>query len=427
MALDKYKNYFDNLYINVDSNIRLDINQRICILSSPKHELVIAGAGSGKTTTVAAKIKFMVDILNVKPESILLLSYTNEAVNEMKNIIVNKFKINADIMTFHKFAILLLGGHKNIKEFIVYDDIIDKYTLKEKLFLHIYLYVFSSLTTVDIKCKTKKFHDVFYSFEQDCNKYFFEHLPLRKSIKSFLFKINSNNYFKNMSNMITFDSLIYEACKLNSYDKHYKFVLIDEYQDISNLRFDFIKKYISKENSKLMCVGDDWQTIFSFASSNISNIINFKNVFNDSLVLKITNTYRNSQELIDIAGDFIMKNDSQIKKRLKSTKRLEDPIIFIKYSNKEELIRNISCEIDAIIHKKIAFISRYNFDINLILDNDTFKLINNRIIYKDEKEIVFYTIHTSKGLGFDYVFILNHNKGYYGFPSMRKSKGIFKK
>lgn len=427
ISLEKYKNYFDNVYINVDSNIRLDTNQRIAILSLPKNELIIAGAGSGKTTTIAAKIKFMVEILNIKPIDILLLSYTNEAVAEMKHIIVDKFLINVNIMTFHKFAILLLNYHKNIRNFIDYHDVIAKYEKKEKIFLLSYLYSFSDLSFNDIKSVNTKFIEKFYEFEKDCNKYFYENLKLKHSIRALIFKKNAQNYVEKLNeNMITFDSLIYEAFKLNEYKKHYKYILVDEYQDISNLRFNFIKKYVEIENSKLMCVGDDWQTIFSFASSNINNILNFKVAFNDSLILKIINTYRNSQELIDIVGKFIMKNNQQLKKRLRSIKHINNPIIFIKYSSKNDLIQKLSSELERIIDKKIAFISRYIFDIKMIIDNNIFKIKNNSLVYKDKKEIKFYTIHTSKGLGFDYVFIINHKTGYYGFPPKRKSNTIFK-
>ena len=115
-ALLIYKNYLDNLFLKVDSNIRLDINQKIAVLSQNKNVLIIAGAGSGKTTTVAAKIKFMVDILKINPSEILLLSYTNEAVLEMKKIICDKFDIDVTILTFHKFAILLTQNKKKIVE-----------------------------------------------------------------------------------------------------------------------------------------------------------------------------------------------------------------------------------------------------------------------------------------------------------------------
>ena len=427
MALGFYKNYFDNLYINVDSNICLDINQRIAILTNSKNELIIAGAGSGKTTTIAAKIKFMVDILKINENSILLLSYTNEAVLEMKKIIVFNFKINVNILTFHKFAILLLNSIKNIKEYLNHKEVLKNYNVKEKAILFLFLITFYDLKPINIKKKDSEFINAFNNFQKDFNKYYYETLKLKKSIGSYFFRKVSETYFKkSYRNSITFDSLIYEAYKKENYNYHFKYILIDEYQDISNLRFKFIKNYVSKENSKLMCVGDDWQTIFSFASSNINNILDFDKSFNDAKILKIVNTYRNSQELIDIAGDFVMKNACQIKKRLKSTKNLKNPIELIEYKNKNDAINKISEIIENIGNKKIAFLGRYKFDVDSFIDDKIFKLNGNKIIFKDTQEIYFYTIHSSKGLGFDYVFILNHKKGYYGFPPRRKIFSFFK-
>ena len=425
-ALDLYKSYLDNIYIDVDSNIRLDVNQKIAILTSSQNELIIAGAGSGKTTTIAAKIKFMVDILKIKPSDILLLSYTNEAVSEMQRIIVSKFKINVKILTFHKFAILLLNNHENIRETIEYESVKNNFSKIEKVLLFTFLYLFYDLTIIDVKKRDNKFKSAFNLFQNDYQKYYFENLKLKNNLKSKIFKYIGTRLLKRqITDTLTFDSLIYKASLLNEFNNKFKFILIDEYQDISNLRFSFIKKYADLNNSFLTCVGDDWQTIFSFASSNINNILNFSSVFSDSKILKITNTYRNSQELIDIAGSYIMTNEKQIKKRLKSKKHLNHPVETISYTSKENMIQELERIIDNIKDKSIAFLLRYKNDINDIIDNKVFQVENNKLIYKSIKEIYFYTIHASKGLGFDYVFVLNNKNGYYGFPPKRKQKSFF--
>ena len=228
---------------------------------------------------------------------------------------------------------------------------------------------------------------------------------------------------------ITFDELIEEAIKLDKYEYHFKYILIDEYQDISNQRFFLINKYVKIENSKLMCVGDDWQTIFSFASSNIQKILNFHKAFSDVKILKILMTYRNSQELVDIAGNFVMKNKRQITKKLRSIKHLNHPVEMLYFKNKKDKILKIGAILDALFRNnpnlKIAFLARYKFELKELIDNKNFYYENN-ILYYRQKEILFYTIHTSKGLGFDYVFILNNKKGYYGFPPKRINRSLFK-
>ena len=425
IALKKYKNYFDNLYLNIDSNINLDINQRLAIITNSRSELIIAGAGSGKTTTIAAKIKFMVEILNINPNEILLLSYTNEAVKEMQKIIVDNFKIKVKILTFHKFALLLLDNHEKIVENISYQNIVTYFNKMQRIGFNIYFYLFYDLKIKDIITKNLRYKEVFNRFQVDVNKYYFENLKMTKNLKSFCFKKISSIYNRYQLYFNTFDSIIYKASVLKNNKYHFKYILIDEYQDISNLRLNFIKNYVKSENSKLMCVGDDWQTIFSFASSNINNILNFDKSFEDAKILKITNTYRNSQELIDLAVDFIMKNKMQIKKKLRSKKQISNPIKIVYYANKEDLIIKLKTIIESIINTKIAFIGRYKIDVNKVVDNKIFKLKDGAIIFSDKKEIPFFTIHSSKGLGFDNVFLVNNDKGYYGFPPKRKEKSIF--
>lgn len=162
-----YKNYLNNIYLNVDSKIKLDLNQKIAILTQNKNLLIIAGAGSGKTTTVAAKIKFMVDILKIDPSEILLLSYTNEAVLEMKKIICEKFNIKVSILTFHKFAILLTANKKRIIDKIDNEHFLRSCKIYFKLKLNFYLYLFYDLEFKDLKEKTLKWQKALDDFISD--------------------------------------------------------------------------------------------------------------------------------------------------------------------------------------------------------------------------------------------------------------------
>ena len=91
-----------------------------------------------------------------------------------------------------------------------------------------------------------------------------------------------------------------------------------QYQDISKIRFNLIKEIKNQSHAKLMCVGDDWQSIYRFAGSDIDLFTNFEKYVGYYELLKIEKTYRNSQELIDIAGKFVMKNEKQLSKNLKS-------------------------------------------------------------------------------------------------------------
>ncbi len=433
LALYKYKNYLDNLFCFTDASIKLDINQKIVILTQNKNILVLAGAGSGKTTTIAAKIRFMIEILRIDPQDICLISYTNYAVLEMCKIIKGYFNIDINILTFHKFAIKLLNNKRTIVERIDFTDLIQKYSFFPKFLLFSYLYLFYNVQIKDFNERfSNKLINAFEDFQDDCNKKYYENKIIKKRLMGLTFYINYKYYqmyLKKEKEVITFDQLIEEACLLNKYRYNFKYLIIDEYQDISNQRLRFISKYLKVENAKLMGVGDDWQTIFSFASSNISNILDFQNKFIDVRILKILMTYRNCQQLIDVAGQFVMKTSYQIKKALKSSKSIQNPIIFVKYTSRQEKVRKIVEILKKIYEKegvKVAFLLRYNNEINEILDNENFIMCADKLYFQNSKQIFYHTVHTAKGLGFDYVFILNNTNTYYGFPSNRKQRSVFK-
>ncbi len=109
------------------------------------------------------------------------------------------------------------------------------------------------------------------------------------------------------------------------------YIIVDEYQDISRQRFELVTALSEVTNAKIIAVGDDWQSIYAFSGSDITLFTKFAEKMGYAKLLKIVNTYRNSQEVIDIAGNFIQKNKMQITKELKSPKRIEDPVIIYTY------------------------------------------------------------------------------------------------
>lgn len=143
--------YFDNMFKGIDDNIILDENQRKIILTDEKYQMVIAGAGSGKTTTISAKVNYIIDKLKIKDEEIIVISFTNKAVEELDSRINKDFGHKVKIMTFHKL------GYEIIKEntdkppkIITENSIIKEYIEKEvinhhktlKNFLDLYIYYF---------------------------------------------------------------------------------------------------------------------------------------------------------------------------------------------------------------------------------------------------------------------------------------------
>ena len=250
---------------------------------------------------------------------------------------------------------------------------------------------------------------------------------------------------------IDFEDMINEA--VNVLDKKiaendmlpYDYIFVDEYQDISLQRFDLCQKLSQVSNAKIVAVGDDWQSIFRFSGAQIDLFTKFEEKMKYANILKITRTYRNSQELIDIAGGFVMKNKSQITKDLKSTKSIKDPVILMSYDDSYEkddkkhgpfyrLGEAIEYSLDDIVSKNgmdktVLLIGRYNFDgWNLSKLDDFFLWEKNRLKSKKypNLNISFMTAHASKGLGMDNVIIINGKDDVLGFPSKIEDDPVMK-
>ena len=150
--LTKYKKYFDTMFKKIDSNIVLDENQRKVILTDKCHLLVVAGAGSGKTTTMSAKVKFLIEKRNVDPKKIMVISFTNKASDEIAHRIHHDFGFKGvNVCTFHKLGMKILRANKE-KISIIDDeeknkifDIFMNELFKNKRKLKEYIHVFDEL------------------------------------------------------------------------------------------------------------------------------------------------------------------------------------------------------------------------------------------------------------------------------------------
>lgn len=245
--------------------------------------------------------------------------------------------------------------------------------------------------------------------------------------------VEYENYLK-QKGLIDFNDMINMAREIIEKDNlmfNYKYIIIDEYQDISVSRYKLIKAIRDRSNSKVICVGDDWQSIYRFAGSDIDLFTNFKEYFGYYELLKIENTYRNSQELVDIAGKFIMENPNQLGKNLKSTKKHDSPLRIFTYN--ETPSTALKRAIEEIVNcfgknSKITILGRNNFDIDNIENDMEDSQKEFRVIEKNSDKMVVYrkypnlaidylTAHRSKGLEADNVIVINLENNPYGFPN----------
>ena len=415
---------------------RLDNEQRQIVVTDEEKTLVIAGAGSGKSLTIIGKIKYLIERKNINQKDILCISFTNEACNSLKNKLKKYYDYDINVLTFHKLGLNIIKDNNIqynitneylefiIKEILEQDEIkkyLKKYYSKEYIsqldkligtFIHLYK---SSYKNLDYYKKILK---------KTINK---KELILLKII----YKIHSIYELELKSlGEIDFDDMLHNANEIVVKDglkKKYKYIIIDEYQDTSYVKFNLIKNILDKSNAHLLAVGDDFQSIYRFTGCNLDIFINFKKYFSDAHVMKIQNTYRNSSELINITSKFILKNKKQIKKNLHSNKHLNNPIKYIYYNNKKIIFKNLIIDIYNKNKKEIMILGRNNKDIYSVIDKD-FILNGTDLTYIKNKDIKmkYYTVHKSKGLESDNVIIINMEDKLLGFPSQIEDDKILR-
>lgn len=628
------KEYLENMYKGIDDNIHLDKEQIKAILADEDYSLIIAGAGTGKTTTMVSKVKYLVDIKKVDPQKILVMSFSKKAVEELEKRIVLDFEIPVKATTFHSLGLSYVRKiFKDRKCYVVDNNVRNNIFLeyfKERIFpyknkIKELLDIFSSeelngnFVFLDFFKENYDKYEDFNSYFEDYKKYKFSQVDdieqfvknlvdkklnqeyiytikgdLVKSkgeaiISNFLFCNNIEYKYEKIYKKILDDNKIYKpdftldlggeevyieyfglstykdeeklrynkirkikedyhkihhnkfikidyypgenieetlreellkmgfALKPKSYEEIYNYMLdnnpswsfhkfeqflynaidfiksskyrdnykeiiskkinelanpliarrqayyindfylyyqfklfgsldygfdfsdlifyankyinnvnstkieyliIDEYQDISEERYNLIKNIVKINNCKVLAVGDDWQSIYSFSGSKIEYTYDFEKYFEGAKLLKIVNTYRNSQELINYSGNFIMKNEDQIKKQLVSNKELLKPIKFVMFDDPFEY---------DVLKETILNIHKHNKDHNILIlarNNNTIKKCYECPELKDEigTKIKFVgyedididgmTIHKSKGLSADEVIVIGLSNNF---------------
>lgn len=647
------KEYLDGILKDVDPVIMLDEDQRKVVLTDEDYSLVIAGAGAGKTTTVAAKVKYLVEKQGIKPSQILVVSFTNKAVNELKEKIQGALGIPCPIATFHSTGNAVI--HVNSPEeklnivdnsrlyFVIRDyfreSIMKNESIVNKLIMFFASYFdapyegddlnafFNNIAKANystmrsdledfkrevIDARTKKsvtiqneilrshqeveianflyLNQIDYDYEpiyqyhvlsarkpytpdfmirkgekiaylehfgisengendrysqEEIDRYkkavndkvrlhrkhettliytfssyndrrpLLTHLKEELEAKGFELKARSNKeimemlvageenrYTRKLINLVCrfisnfkvngyqveefnrmyhstqnvrsrlfleicndcyleyerwlkenkavdFEDMINESARILREVKEmkqkldFKYIIVDEYQDISRQRFDLTKALSEVTNAKIIAVGDDWQSIYAFSGSDITLFTKFAETMGYAKMLKIVKTYRNSQEVIDIAGSFIQRNTEQIEKQLISPKRIEDPILIYTYDGtlkKSDQKRRsganyaLALAVETVLGKileykkkekkkpgTILLLGRFGFDGEHLERSGLFEYVNRGGKIKSVKypklDITFMTAHSSKGLGYDDVIIINGKNELYGFPS----------
>ena len=433
--------------LNKINGYPLDENQSRVVLSNDLATLVIAGAGSGKSLTIIGKIVYLVKVCNINPNDILCISFTNDATINLKNNIKKNYNFDIDIYTFHKLSLSILKSH-NIKYTIAKEDLLtdiieiffNEVIPTNKIYQKAIYYILGKTSNEKEILNLKRLITTFINLYKSNNYPITYYLSILKKIK---FTFNLKEYIKNKylillifnihimyqdelnkESSLDFNDMINKTVEVLdnlSLKKKWKYIIVDEYQDTSLTKFNLIKKIIDICNANFLAVGDDFQSIYRFTGCNLHIFLNFTKYFNYSKIMPIINTYRNPQELINIAGKFIMKNKYQQKKRLVSNKRLSNPVIIYYSNNKVSLLKEILTTIES---KDIMVLGRNNKDILKYIDN-TYKQDNDIYTYQNTS-FRYLTIHKSKGLESENIILINMEDKLLGLPTKIKDEKILR-
>lgn len=444
----------DCLLDNVNG-FALDDLQRSVVTCDLKRVLVSAGAGSGKSLTIIGKIRYLIEILGFDEKEIICISFTNEATLSLKNKLSSNYGYDVPCYTFHKLGLEILDGYNyKISDTGLLMYIIDEFFrgfIDDENKKRVLVYFGIMYTEFNFRKKYslidedsfREFKELIFKFINlfKANDYspedFVLFLKVEKSyrMRAFLIITYYVYYFYQNElvsrNEIDFSDMISRATRVVSdcgYGKRVRYIIIDEFQDTSLVRFNLIRALLLATGASLLVVGDDFQSIYRFTGCDLDLFLNFNDMYQDSKVLKILNTYRNSQELIDIAGGFVMKNKNQLVKELRSDKRCDFPLRFVYYRN---FVRSFILLIEHIFSstsKSIMVLGRNNFDVNVLLNSNKFFMNGTSLVYKDNPDIkmTYLTVHRSKGLEDDYVIVINMRDDKLGFPNKIKDDKVLR-
>lgn len=222
---------------------------------------------------------------------------------------------------------------------------------------------------------------------------------------------------------IDFDDMILQATEVvnNLKSYKYKYIIVDEFQDISQSRAKFLQSLIKHGDSKMFAVGDDWQAIYRFAGCDISIFLCFDKYFEDTVKNYITSTHRNSQELQNVVEPFITANPEQYIKHIKSDLHQEYPVRVV-YHNGDKVVAFDQAlkEIETINPSaSVLVLGRNRHDIDDMISRRIQVRNYDEIIHSDYRfmQISYKTVHQSKGLECDYVILISGEDAVSGFPN----------
>ena len=300
----------------------LNNEQKSAVLHDKGPLLILAGAGSGKTSVLTTKIAYLIKERNVNPKNILAITFTNKAAKEMKTRvidIVGSVGYDIQISTFHSFGLRIvkenyerLGFEKNFT--IIDSD--DSLTLIKK--------ILKELNIDSSRYNPKFLKNQISSAKNEMvtpEKY---QMLVNDDISEITHKVYKKYQDSLMrNNSLDFDDLLIMPIKLfdkypevlTSYQELFKYVFIDEYQDTNEAQY-ILSKMICDKHKNICVVGDDSQSIYSWRGANFKNILNFEKDYKDAKVILLEQNYRSTKNILNAANSVIKNNIKRKDKNL---------------------------------------------------------------------------------------------------------------
>lgn len=302
---------------------KLNERQKEAVLATEGPVLVLAGAGSGKTTVLVNRIAYMISEKHIRPWNILAITFTNKAAREMKERIERLLGDTAKDMwigTFHSVCVRILRSCIDLlgysRDFVIYDTADTKTVMKE------------CLRELDIDEKSFPVRNVLSIISNAKNDLMdaatFENVYKSDYRMSIIAKIYYRYQTKlRKNNAVDFDDIILNTVKilsenpdvLSKYQDKFQYILVDEYQDTNNSQYLLIN-LLAQANRNLCVVGDDDQSIYKFRGANIGNILNFEDDYSDVQKITLDQNYRSTQNILDAANSVISNNKGRMGKSL---------------------------------------------------------------------------------------------------------------
>ena len=314
--------------------------------------LILAGAGSGKTTTIISRLAYLIEQVGIPASNTLTLTFTNKAAKEMRErslAMMDNLSYPPLLCTFHKFGLLflkfnihLLGRQNN---FVVIDTDDKKRIIKKinselptpLIASEISRYK-NSLMTPDEAYKQAEL----YNYQQIANVY------------------SEYEKYLNENNLVDFDDLIALTFKLldenpelaKTTSQKYQYIMIDEYQDTNELQLRLIQKLCTSHNN-ICVVGDDDQSIYGWRGAHIRNIMEFDQDFTGCEVFKLEENYRSRKPILEVANGLIEHNRSRLGKKLLPTRGGGDDVSVLNSNDENEEARKIATKINKLLESGV--------------------------------------------------------------------------